>query len=231
MRHSIVGLALLALLAAPAFSQDEKKPASLIEKVSYSIGLRMGQNFSGDGIEVDLSWLTQGIEDGLKKDAKPLLTDKESREAMIEFQKDLQAKQLAKAEAAGKKNKQEGDAFLAANKKKDGVKATDSGLQYKVVKKGDGATPKATDTVKVHYHGTLIDGTVFDSSVERGEPAQFPVNRVIPGWTEALQLMKVGDKYQLYIPSDLAYGERGAGGDIGPNSVLIFDVELLDIVK
>ena len=125
----------------------------------------------------------------------------------------------------------DGEAFLAANKKKDGVKATESGLQYEVIKEGKGAKPKATDTVKVHYHGTLIDGTVFDSSVEREEPAQFPVNRVIKGWTEALQLMQVGDKYRLVIPSDLAYGESGAGGDIGPNAVLVFEVELLDIVK
>ncbi len=119
--------------------------------------------------------------------------------------------------------------FLAANAKKDGVKTTASGLQYKVIKSGTGKSPKATDTVKVHYHGTLIDGTVFDSSVERGEPVSFPVNGVIPGWTEALQLMKEGDKWQLFIPSKLAYGERGAGAKIGPNATLIFEVELLAV--
>jgi FKBP-type peptidyl-prolyl cis-trans isomerase len=139
---------------------------------------------------------------------------------------------LAKNKSAGDKNKKEGEAYLAANAKKPGVKTTESGLQYKVLKAGDGATPKKTDTVRVHYHGTLTDGTVFDSSVERKQPAEFPVNRVIPGWTEALQLMKVGDKWQVTIPSDLAYGEQGTpGGPIGPNSVLVFEVELLDIVK
>ena len=230
MRKLSISLVLLAV-SAPAFGQDDQAPKSLIEKVSYSIGLRMGQNFSGDDIEINLSWLTKGITDGMKKDGEPLLSEKDQREAMVEFQKDLQKKQIAKAAAASKKNKAEGEAYLAANKKKEGVKATDSGLQYEVIKKGDGASPKATDTVKVHYHGTLIDGTVFDSSVEREEPAQFPVNRVIKGWTEALQLMKVGDKYRLVIPSDLAYGENGAGGDIGPNAVLVFEVELLDIVK
>jgi len=231
MRHAAAGLALLAVMAAPSFAQDEKKPESLIEKVSYSIGLRMGQNFAGDDIEVDLSWLTQGIEDGLKEDAEPAISANEQREAMIQFQKELQEKQLAKAKEEGKKNKEEGETFLAENKKKEGVKVTDTGLQYKVIEEGDGASPKPTDTVKVHYHGRLIDGTVFDSSVERGEPEQFPVNRVIPGWTEALQKMKVGGKWKLFIPPDLAYGERRASGDIGPNSVLIFDVELLDIVE
>ena len=219
-------------ISATAYGQDDgKAPKSLIEKVSYSIGLRMGNNFSGDDIEIDLSWLTKGITDGMKEDAKPLLSEKDQREAMIEFQKDLQKRQLAKAAAEGKKNKEEGEKFLAANKKKDGVKTTDSGLQYEIIKEGKGATPKATDKVRVHYHGTLIDGTVFDSSVEREVPAEFPVNRVIKGWTEALQLMQVGDKYRLVIPSDLAYGQNGAGGDIGPNAVLVFEVELLDIVK
>jgi FKBP-type peptidyl-prolyl cis-trans isomerase FklB len=125
----------------------------------------------------------------------------------------------------------DGETFLAENGKKEGVKTLASGLQYKVVKAGTGKTPKATDTVKVHYNGTLVDGTVFDSSIQRGEPASFPVNQVIAGWTEALQLMKEGDKWQLYIPAKLAYGEQGAGGKIGPNSTLIFDVELLSIEK
>jgi FKBP-type peptidyl-prolyl cis-trans isomerase len=138
-------------------------------------------------------------------------------------------KMQAKHKAAGDKNLKEGDDFLTANGKKEGVKTLPSGLQYKVIKSGTGRSPKATDTVKVHYNGTLTDGTVFDSSVQRGEPATFPVNQVIPGWTEALQLMKEGDKWQLYIPSKLAYGEQGAGGKIGPNSALIFDVELLSI--
>lgn len=231
MRYSFQLVVLLPLMAAPALAQDDKAPKTLMEKVSYSIGLRMGQNFAGDEIEINMSWLTKGIQEGLKEESQPLLTDKEQREAMVEFQKELQKKQTAKAEAASKKNKEDGEKFLAANKKKEGVKTTDSGLQYSILQEGDGAKPKETDVVKVHYHGTLTDGTVFDSSVERGEPAQFPVNRVIKGWTEALQLMQVGDKFKLVIPSDLAYGERGAGGDIGPNAVLVFEVELLDIVK
>ena len=139
------------------------------------------------------------------------------------------SKKETRQKAAGEENLKKGQAFLAENGKKDGVKATATGLQYKVNKSGTGKTPKSTDTVKVHYHGTLIDGTVFDSSVERGEPVSFPVNGVIPGWTEALQLMKEGDKWQLYIPAKLAYGEQSPGGKIGPNSVLIFDVELLAV--
>ena len=139
------------------------------------------------------------------------------------------AKMQAKQAESGEKNLKAGELFLAENGKKEGVKTTASGLQYKVVKSGSGKTPAVTDTVKVHYHGTLIDGTVFDSSVDRGEPVTFPVNGVIPGWTEALQLMKEGDKWQLVIPSKLAYGENGAGGKIGPNAVLQFDVELLGI--
>jgi len=138
------------------------------------------------------------------------------------------SKMEAKAKVDGEKNVKEGEAFLAANAKKDGVKTTASGLQYKVIKAGTGATPKASDEVKVHYHGTLIDGTVFDSSVQRGEPISFPLNGVIAGWTEGLQLMKVGDKFQFAIPSALAYGEQGSG-PIGPNSTLIFEVELLGI--
>ena len=142
---------------------------------------------------------------------------------------EMMAQMETKQKAAGEKNLKDGEAYLAANTKKEGVKATKSGLQYKVLKEGKGKTPKATDSVKVHYHGTLIDGSVFDSSVERGEPISFPVGGVIAGWTEALQLMKEGDKWQLVIPSKLAYGEQGPGGKIGPNSTLIFDVELLAV--
>ena len=142
-----------------------------------------------------------------------------------------QEQEMSKAQKQGEVNKQQGAAFLAANKSKPGVKTTASGLQYKVLKAGNGPTPKATDKVRTHYHGTLIDGTVFDSSVQRGEPAEFPVSGVIRGWTEALQLMKVGDKWQLFIPSELAYSARGAGGVIGPNSTLVFEIELLEILK
>jgi FKBP-type peptidyl-prolyl cis-trans isomerase FklB len=153
------------------------------------------------------------------------------RETMEAFRKDMMEKMQSKQKLAGEKNLKEGDAFLAANAKKDGVKVLPSGLQYKVIKSGTGRTPKSTDTVKTHYHGTLIDGSVFDSSVERGEPATFAVNQVIAGWTEALQLMKEGDKWQLFIPARLAYGESARSAKIGPNSTLIFDIELLSIEK
>ena len=160
---------------------------------------------------------------------KTALTDAELRETLNTFRKEMMTKMEAKQKTDGEKNVKDGEAFLAANAKKEGVKTLPSGLQYKVIKSGAGKSPKATDTVKVHYHGTLIDGTVFDSSVERKEPATFPVNGVIPGWIEGLQLMKEGDKWQLFIPAKLAYGERGAGQDIGPNSALIFEVELLEV--
>ena len=168
--------------------------------------------------------LARGIIDALTG-AKPALNDTQAMAAMQKFEQGMQAKAKEKGDQA----KAAGDGFLAANAKKPGVKVLPSGLQYKVLKTGTGASPKATDTVKVHYHGTLTNGEKFDSSVERGEPAEFPVNRVIPGWTEALQLMKPGDKWQLVIPSDLAYGPQGRPPVIPPNSVLLFDVELLEV--
>ncbi|MCJ7833279.1 MAG: FKBP-type peptidyl-prolyl cis-trans isomerase, partial [Deltaproteobacteria bacterium] len=172
---------------------------------------------------------TKGFKDALSG-AKPLLSEEEMRTVMTAFQKEISEKQAEKTKVLGEKNKKEGETFLAENKKKEGVKILTSGLQYKVVKEGTGKKPKATDKVTTHYQGTLIDGTEFDSSYKRGEPAAFPVNGVIPGWTEALQLMKVGSKWQLFVPSKLAYGERGAGPKIGPNAVLIFTVELLSII-
>ncbi len=174
-------------------------------------------------MEIDPAVLAKGIADALAG-GKPAMSEKDQQAAMMELQKDAHSR-------AGEKNKKEGEEFLATNKKQEGVKTLASGLQYKVVKQGTGATPKATDVVTTHYRGTLINGNVFDSSYDRNEPAKFPVNKVIPGWTEALQLMKVGDKWRLYIPSDLAYGEKGAGGDIPPNATLIFDIELLDVAK
>jgi FKBP-type peptidyl-prolyl cis-trans isomerase FklB len=160
---------------------------------------------------------------------KPLLTEQEVQETVATFQKEMMAKQEELAKKLGEKNKEEGEAFLAENKKKEGVKVLPSGLQYKVVKAGTGGKPKLTDTVTTHYRGTLIDGTEFDSSYRRGQPVSFPVAGVIPGWTEALQLMEEGSKWQLFIPPNLAYGERGAGRDIGPNATLIFEIELISI--
>jgi len=222
----LIVTALLAVspfaLAADAQLKDQK------DKVSYSIGLDIGSTLKRQLIDVNEAILTTGIQDGLSG-KKALMTDEEVKATMATFQKDMMEKQAAAKKAAGEKNKTEGTKFLAENKTKDGVKTTASGLQYKVEKEGAGPSPKETDTVKVNYRGTTIDGTEFDSSYKRGEPASFPVNRVIKGWTEGLQLMKVGSKYQFFVPADLAYGERGAGADIGPNAMLIFDVELLGI--
>ncbi|MGH8094455.1 MAG: FKBP-type peptidyl-prolyl cis-trans isomerase [Chthoniobacterales bacterium] len=210
-------------LAAETQLKDQK------DKVSYAIGLDIGGTLKRQLIDVNEDLLSAGIKDGLSGN-KPLLTEDQVKEVMGTFQKDMMEKQATARKAAGEKNAAEGKKFLEENKKKEGVKTTASGLEYKVLKEGTGATPKANDTVKVNYRGTTIDGKEFDSSYKRGQPATFPVNRVIKGWTEGLQLMKAGSKYQFFVPADLAYGERGAGSDIGPESTLIFDVELLDVV-
>jgi len=199
------------------------------DKVSYAIGLNIGRNLANDLkkqlIDIDSNLLTRGIQDALAG-AKPLLTDQEIQETMVAFQKEM----MAKWEEVGKKNKVDGEAFLAENKKKEGVKTSPSGLQYKVIKAGTGKKPKADDTVTVNYRGTLINGTEFDSSYKRGQPATFPVSGgIITGWTEALQLMGEGAKWELFIPSNLAYGERGTSGIIGPNTTLIFEIELVSI--
>jgi FKBP-type peptidyl-prolyl cis-trans isomerase FklB len=217
------------LLASSLHAQEKPELKTLKQRASYAIGVDMGSKFKRQEIDVDPKLLAAGFADALA--GKPGLTEPEVKQALTEFQAEFMAKMETKQKAAGEKNLTEGAAFLAANAKKEGVKTTASGLQYKVIKSGQGKSPTSTDTVKVHYHGTLIDGTVFDSSVDRGEPVTFPLNGVIPGWTEALQLMKEGDKWQLFIPSALAYGERAAGAAISPNSTLIFDVELLSIEK
>ena len=218
-----------SLIATAVHAQDKVELKDAKQKASYAIGLDIGSNFKRQEIEIDPKTLAAGIADSLA--GKPQLTDEEAKQVITEFRTQLMAKMETKQKEAGDKNLKAGEEFLAANAKKEGVKATASGLQYKVLKAGkaDGKSPKSSDKVKVHYHGTLIDGTVFDSSVQRGEPAEFGVDEVIPGWTEVLQLMKEGDKWQVYIPSKLAYGPRGAGPQIGPNSALVFDVELLSI--
>src|SRR5947208_1692009 len=211
------------LLTLPLFAQ-EKSPSlkDQKDKVSYSIGLNIGSNLTRQNVEINPDALTAGIKDGIA--GKPQLTQDQIKEVMTAFEKDMQQKQ----KAAGEKNAAEGAKFLEENKKKEGVKATASGLQYKAIKEGTGPQPKETDTVTVNYRGTLINGTEFDSSYKRGQPASFPLNGVIKGWTEGLQLMKVGSKYQFFVPPNLAYGERAMGPDISPNSTLIFEVELLD---
>ena len=178
-------------------------------------------------IKANTDLLIKGLRDGLA--GQQLLTDEEMQATMQAFQQQVQAQQEAKQKEIGEKNKMEGEAFLTKNKARQGVKATASGLQYEVLTEGTGPQPKATDTVTVNYKGTLMDGTVFDSSYDRGQPATFVLNQVIPGWTEGVQLMKVGSKYKFYIPAALGYGERGAGGVIGPNAPLVFEVELLSI--
>ena len=227
MRTLVAALGII-LLANMAFAEETVVLKTEKDKISYGIGMDIGENMKRQSIDIDPDMLAKGIKD-VFAGSKLLLTEEEFRTTMENFRKDMMAKQKMQMQELSDKNKKEGEAFLAENKKKEGVKTLPSGLQYKVIKEGDGNLPKAEDTVTVHYKGTLIDGTEFDSSYSRGEPATFPVNGVIPGWTEALQLMKTGSKWQLFIPSNLAYGERGAGGKIGPNSTLVFDVELISI--
>ena len=236
-RRIVVMIVLPAVLslAGQALAEESAPLKDKKDKISYSIGVDIGTTMKRQPFEVDPDLLVRGIKDSVSG-GKMLMADNEVRATLMDLQKELQAKQQEQMKAqqeemkkAGEKNKKDGAAFLAENAKKDGVKTLASGLQYKVIASGKGATPKATDTVETNYRGTLIDGTEFDSSYKRGQTATFAVNGVISGWTEALQLMKVGDKWQLFIPPNLAYGERGAGRDIGPNATLIFEVELLAI--
>ena len=220
---------LLAAASVSTFAADSA-PALATEqdKISYAIGADIGGSLKRMEAEVNLDKLTAGLCDALAG-SKLQLSDEEIMASMQAFQTKAREKMMAQRAAATEKAAKAGVEFLEANKKKEGVVTLPSGLQYKVIKQGDGVKPKATDTVKTHYRGTLVDGKEFDSSYKRGEPAQFPVGGVIKGWTEALQLMPVGSKWQLVIPSDLAYGEQGAGADIPPNSVLVFEIELLEV--
>lgn len=232
----------------PPKPKTEPLDAKVREQASYALGQNFGKNFlegmKQEEADVDLDQLLRGFKDAISK-AKPAFTAEEMEAAGKLFQADLTAKASARNKALEAKmkalqekdkqfaeeNKKSGEDFLAANKKKKDVQSTSSGLQYKVLKKGDGKTPQKTDGVRVHYHGTLPDGTVFDSSVDRGEPIEFEVTGVIRGWTEALLKMKVGDKWMLYIPADLAYGPQRRSDKIGPNQVLVFEVELLDVLS
>ena len=218
----------IVLLAGQANAEEKKALQTAKEKQSYSLGADIGGKLKAQPIEIDADALTQGLKDAFSK-GKMQLTEQEMKETLSGLQKELMEKQAERTKVLAEKNKKEGEAFLAANKTKEGVKTLPSGLQYKVIKEGTGKTPKAEDTVVTNYRGTLIDGTEFDSSYKRGQPATFPVKGVIPGWTDALQLMKEGSKWELFIPSNLAYNERGAGNAIGPNAALIFEIELISV--
>jgi len=228
--RQLLAAALCAALALSgvANAADAPELKSEKEKLSYSVGMDIGSNLKRQSIEVDPELLAKGFKDSYSG-GKTLLTEEESRQAIQNFQKQMMAKQAEAMKQQAEKNKAEGEKFLAENKGKEGVKATASGLQYKVIRAGTGSSPTADNTVEVHYRGTLIDGKEFDSSYSRNQTATFPVSGVIPGWTEGLQLMKEGGKYLLFVPPDLAYGERGAGRDIGPNATLVFEVELISV--
>jgi FKBP-type peptidyl-prolyl cis-trans isomerase FklB len=198
------------------------------DKASYAIGMNIGQNLRKQKEEIDPAIVQAGIKDALAGGTTQL-TEEQAKAALVTLQGNMRKKQEEQMQQAAEVNKKEGDAFLAANKAKDGVVTLPSGLQYKILTAGTGPKPTATDSVVCNYKGTLLNGTEFDSSYKRGQPATFPVGGVIKGWTEALQLMPVGSKWELFVPSDLAYGQRGPGGGIGPNSTLVFEVELISI--
>lgn len=228
--HSLWAAVLIVGLAGcQSMGEKNVKLETQQDKISYSIGMTVGKNLHKDSIAISPEAFLRGVLDAGLDSAARLMTDNEIQETMTAFQKDMQAKAGERARALAQKNKVEGEAFLAENAKKPGVVTLPSGLQYRVITEGTGKIPQAASTVKTHYKGTLLDGTEFDSSYKRGEPAIFPCHGVIPGWTEALLKMKVGSKWELFVPAELAYGEQGAGGVIPPNATLVFEIELLGI--
>ena len=233
VRHHIVGLG-ISLLVSLGRSEEPGKQApelkTLRERASYSIGTDIGKNMKNLSFNIDPDLLARGIKDAVTG-APTLLSKQEIAKALADFKKDMMARQEGVSRKKGEENQKAGAAFMAENGKKEGVISLPSGLQYKVLKQGTGGKAKPTDTVEAHYEGTLIDGTVFDSSYSRGQPVSFQVSRVVKGWQEALSLMPVGSKWQLFIPPALAYGARGAGKVIGPNATLIFDIELMSVKK
>jgi FKBP-type peptidyl-prolyl cis-trans isomerase FklB len=241
MKQLISSIAVVALCAAftpsDAMAQKGTTTTTLTSANSmtkqdsnmYALGMQIGRSLQSQGLSLNVDMIADGMRGFLSGNAK--LTDQQFQACMENLQQEAMAKMQAEQSSKGAANKERGEKYLAENKSKDGVKTTASGLQYKIVKEGTGRKPAKENTVKVHYTGTTIDGKVFDSSVERGEPIEFPLSGVIAGWTEGVQLMPIGSKFTFYIPSNLAYGEQGAGQTIGPNETLIFDVELLDITK
>ena len=235
MKLKFVMIFCTLLLASPIYAEEKQELKTQKEKRSYSIGYGMGASLKRDEMDIDPGILARALKDAYTGN-KPLMSEQEMGQIIMALQQEIQkkqkeqqAKQQEVAKVAAEKNKKDGEAFLAANKKKEGVVTMPSGLQYRILTAGKGKSPKATDTVTVNYKGMTIDGKEFDSSYKRGQPATFPLNQVIPGWTEAVQLMKEGAKYELFIPANLAYGERGAGANIAGNSTLIFEVELISI--
>ncbi|MEY4483560.1 MAG: hypothetical protein RL693_1012 [Verrucomicrobiota bacterium] len=231
MKNKIIlplGIGALAALSLNLHAEDKAVLKDQKDKAGYSIGVNIGSSLKNDGLDINLDAIVAGLKDSFTS-ANPQLTPEQQKEALAILQKEMSEKIAAKMKADGEKAKQQSEEFLAANKTKDGVKILPSGLQYKVLTEGKGKQPKLTDKVTVHYRGTLVDGKEFDSSYKRGEPATFPVNEVIKGWTEALPLMKEGAKWELFVPASLAYGDQGAGRDIPPNSTLVFEVELIGV--
>ncbi len=233
--HTVIRILILALIL-PAGAWAADKPAAKApdlttfeQKFSYVIGREIGQSFQEAPAKIDLDVFVRGLQDAMNKRPSPIAAEEEAK-IKEEFSQRMQAEQGKRMAEAGEKNRKEEEAFLAKNKTEPGVKTTESGLQYKVLQEGTGAPIKASDRVKVHYKGTLLNGTEFDSSYSRNQPAVFELTGVIPGWTEGLQLMKVGGKYRLWVPSKLAYGARGAGRMIGPNTLLVFDIEPLEVM-
>jgi FKBP-type peptidyl-prolyl cis-trans isomerase len=232
MKSASLSVVIVLALALAGCNQrgaaDAGPPESLEERASYALGYSAGEQLSAQASDLDVDQLVAGLRDAFAGE-EGLMTAEEIQSTMMEYQQTMAAAENERLTAEGAENKAEGDAFLAQNADKPGVTVTDSGLQYEVLEEGDGASPSATDQVTVHYEGRLIDGTVFDSSYDRGEPVNFPLNQVIPGWSEGVQLMNVGSKYRFYIPGEIGYGLRPPPGEIGPNQTLIFDVELLAI--
>lgn len=229
-----IGMAILALglIAQSTGAQTAPSPAPALknqkEKLSYAIGMEMGKGVIAQGLDVDPGLVAQGLKDAISG-GKALMSDDELRTVISQLQEEMKQKQMQAMEAAAEDNKKQGDAFLAENGKKEGVVTLPSGLQYKIITAGQGKKPVETDTVLCNYKGTFLDGTEFDSSAQAGKPVPFEIKSIIPGFKEALQLMPVGSKWQIVVPSNLAYGERGAGNVIGPNSTLIFEIELVGI--
>lgn len=228
MLRKVMSILIVSLFVVSLSKAEDTKLTTFQDSVAYGIGVQIGNNLKNDSLMLDVDILKQGIFDALYK-SEVMLSDQQIGTIMTKFQQQLQQKQQMAMQQVANKNLKKAEEFLAQNKTNDGIKVTESGLQYEVIEAGSGVSPAATDTVEVHYEGKLLDGSVFDSSYDRGETIEFPLDRVIPGWTEGVQLMKVGAKYKFYIHPKLGYGQRGAGENIGPNELLIFTVELINV--